>query len=197
MTIIRRFEFSGDNQITAQIADNIDDFLWVAFAQNSGGNCIIEKQAQFQPNQTYFSLERSVDEVKAFAVDSSKIYIAYEDSSLIGEFISKSNPLSSTPIEISKTTTESPVDILVNGSDVWFLLPGSSSGENAKLLLYDTSGNFDQTVDLSSSGEEVTNASKIAISDTNDLWITTNEDPASIVRVFEISGGLYDFEITN
>jgi hypothetical protein len=195
MTLNRRFNFSDDNQITAQKADNINNFLWVAFAQNTDGNCIIEKEAKFHPTQTYFSLERAVTEVNAMDLDSSKLYVSYNDSSLLGEIISKNNPLTSTT-EISKgAIVESPIDVLINGTDLWYLLPGNASGTNAKLLKYNTSGVLQQTVDLSKSGEIVVNAKSMTIDSNDDIWIGTYETPAKIVRVFEISGGLYDFTI--
>ncbi len=196
MTTTRRFEYSNDKQITAQIADEIDNFLWVGFAQNSDGNCILEKQAQFFPTQNYFSIERDVDKIVEMDLDSSNLYVAYDDVTLLGEIFSKINPLSNT-IEISRgLLVESAVDVKVNGSDLWFLFPGNASGTNAQLRKYDTSGVFQQTVDLIKSGSVVNNASTMTIDDNNDIWIGTFTNPATVVRVFEISGGLFDFEVT-
>ena len=195
MTINRRFDYIDDKKITAQKSDNIADFLWVAFAQNTDGNCLIEKVAKFHPTQVYYSLERAVNEVNAMDVDSTNLYVSYNDSSLLGEIISKTNPLTSTT-EISRgAIVESPVDVLINGTDLWFLLPGDISGVNAQLLRYNTSGVLQQTVDLSKSGSTVYNAKSMTIDGNNDLWLATYTTPATIVRVFEISGGLYDFSI--
>lgn len=195
MTNTTRFNFSSDKQITAIKSDAIDDFIWIGFAKNSDNNCVIEKAGKFRPTQTHFSLERAVDEVIAMDLDSSNVYVAYDDSTLLGEIISKFNPLTSTT-DISKGSyNESPVDVSVDSTDLWFLLPGSISGENAKLLKYNTSGTFQQEVDLSKSGSTVTNAEKMAIDSSGDIWISVNEDPGSIVRVFAISGGSYDFTI--
>ena len=196
MTSIRRFEYSSDKQITAQISDEIDNFLWISFAKNSDGNVILEKQAKFFVTQTYFSLEREVTEVNAMDLDSSNLYVSYIDSTLLGEIISKNNPLTNTT-EISKGSfIESPVDVKVNSSDLWFLLPGNASGTNTKLLKYNTSGTFIQEVDLIKSSLVVNNASTMTIDDNNDIWIGTFTNPATVVRVFEISGGLFDFEVT-
>jgi len=195
MTQIRRYEYSNDKQITAQISDNFNDFLWVAFAQNSNGNCVLEKQAKYHVTQTYFSLNRSVTKINALDIDSSKLYVSYEDSTLLGEIISKSNPLTSTT-EISRgTIVESPIDIKINGTDLWYLLPGILSGTNAQLLKYSTSGVLQQTVDLAKSGSIVYNANTMTIDNNGDIWIASYETPAKIIRVFEISGGLYDFTI--
>ncbi len=196
MTSTRRFEYSSDKQITAQIADEIDNFLWVAFAQNNDGNCILEKEAKFFPTQTYFSIEREVDEIVEMDLDSSNIYVAYNDTTLLGEIFSKNSPLTST-IEISRDSiVESPVDVKVNSSDLWFLLPGNASGTNAQLLKYNLSGILEQTVDLTKSSETVVNAKTMTIDENDDIWIGTFTDPATVVRVFQISGGLYDFSVT-
>ncbi len=196
MTSIRRFNYSNDKQITSQIVDEIDDFIWIVFAKNSDGNCILEKEAKFFPTQTYFSIERSVDEIVAMDLDSSNIYVAYNDPTLLGEKISKISPLTNTT-QISKDSfIESPVDIKVNSSDLWFLLPGNASGTNAKLLKYNTSGVFQLEVNLINSFETINNAISMTIDDNNDIWIVTHTDPTILVRVFEISGGLFDFSTT-
>lgn len=195
MSINRRFDYIDDKKITVQKSDNISDFLWIAFAQNSDGNCLIEKVAKFHPTQVYYSLERAVNEVNAMDVDSSNLYVSYNDSDLLGEIISKTNPLTSTT-EISRgAIVESPVDVLINGTDLWYLLPGDASGTNAQLLRYNTSGVLQQTVDLSKSGSTVYNAKSFTVDGNNDLWIATYTTPSTIVRVFEISGGLFDFNI--
>ncbi len=196
MTSIRRFNYSNDKQITSQIADEISDFLWVAFAKNNNGNCILEKQARFFPTQTYFSIERSVDKIVTLDVDSSNIYSAYDDSVLIGEIFSKISPLTSSTQISRGSIVESPVDVKVNSSDLWFLLPGNASGTNAQLLKYSLSGVLQQTVDLAKSSEIVVNAKTMTIDENDDIWIGTFTDPATVVRVFAISGGLFDFEVT-
>jgi len=196
MTITRRFDFSDDKQITAQKADNFANFLWIAFAKNSNGKCIIEKNGKFSPKQVYYSLNREVNNVNAMDLDSSKLYVAYEDATLLGEIISKINPLTSVTTISKGAIVESPIDVLINGIDLWFLLPGIASGTNAKLLKYDTSGVLQETVDLNKSGNIVNNAKSMTIDSNDDIWIVTYENPARLVRVYEMSGGVYDFTIT-
>lgn len=197
MVTFKRFEFADEKEITAQKADNIDNFLWVAFAQNSSNNCVIKKSGFSFPTQVYYSLNRQVNQVNALDLDDTNIYVAYDDSTYLGEIISKINPLTVFTTISKVGIFESPVDVAINGTDLWYLLPGSASGTNAKLLKYDTDGVFQQTVDLITSGvETVTEATSMAIDTNNDIWITTFTDPARVVRVFELSGGIYDFEIT-
>lgn len=195
MTSINRFTYSR-KQITSQKADNDNNFLWVAFAQNDSGICYLEKKAKFKPDQTYYSLQREVTEINAMDVDSSNLYISYEDTTLLGEIISTTNPLTTTT-EISRgVIVESPVDVAINGSDLWYLLPGDLSATNAQLLKYNTSGVLQDTIDLLKSGLTVVNAKSMAIDSNGDIWITTNTTPATLVRVFEISGGTYEFAVT-
>ena len=195
MTQITRYTFSK-KQITAQVADNYNNYLWTAFAQNTSGICYLEKKAKFKPDQTYYSLQREVTGINALDVDSSKLYVAYNDATLLGEIISKSNPLSSYTQISRGTIVESPVDIVIDGTDLWFLLPGILSGENAQLLKYNTSGVLQETIDLSKSGLSVVNAKSMTIDANDDIQIITYEKPVNLVRVFELSGGTYDFAVT-
>ncbi len=198
MTSIRRFEYSNDKQITTQKTDEFADFLWVGFAKNSDGNCILEKQAKFFPTQTYFTIERAVDQIVEMDLDDTNLYVAYNDTTLLGEIYSKTNPLT-TATEIPRDSiVESPVDVKIDilTDDLWFLLPGNASGTNAQLLRYDTVGVLQQTVDLVKSGNIVINASTMTIDENSDIWIGTFTNPATVVRVFQISGGLYDFSVT-
>ena len=199
MTLINRFEYSSDKQITAQRGDEDNNFLWVAFAQNSDGNCIIEKQSFSDPLQTYFSLERSIDNVNEIDSDSTNIYFAYDDATLLGEIVNQNTPLSVTTTISRGVIVEAPVDVKIDTltSDLWFLLPGNASGTNEQLLRYNTSGVLQQTVDLIKSSETVINAKTMTIDDNSDIWIGTFTDPATVVRVFQISGGLYDFTVTD
>lgn len=149
MTIISRFNFSDNKQITAQISDELTNHLWTAFAQNSNGVCYLKKQSCLSPNQNYYTLNRYVTSINALDYDASNIYVAYSDITYLGEIISKINPLTST-IYISKGYfQESPVDIKVNGTDVFFLLPGNITGETAKLVKYNISGVLQNTIELS------------------------------------------------
>lgn len=188
-----RFEYSENTQITAKIAEDTNDSLWVAFAQNSSGNCILEKQFPFSPTQTFFTLTKSVDEINSLAIDSTNLYASYTDSTLLGEIFPVNNPSSSTTISIPAGINESPVDILIDGSDLWYLIPGDISGENTKLLKYNTSGVLQDTIDLSKTGLIITNANKMVLDTNEDIRISTYTNPATIVRVFESSPSVYDF----
>lgn len=195
MTINRRFTYT-DPQITASKIDNTNTFIWLAFAKNSSGKCIIEKETAFQPTQTFYTIERSVDEVKAIDLSSAYLYVIYDHATIFAERFSLSNPLTSaTQINRPGGINESPVDVLYDGTNVWVLTPGSISGENAKLLRYDTTLTLQETVDLTKSGATVTDAISLASDSSGDIWVCTNTTPAQYVRVYSLSGGGYDFSI--
>jgi len=193
MTIITRFNFSDNKQITTQIADNESNHLWTAYAQNANGICLLKKQGAFNPYQTYYTVSRYVTNINALDYDIDNLYVAYDDSVYLGEILDKLNPLTSTTYISKGTFAESPIDVKVNGTDLWFLLPGNISGQNAKLLKYDTDGIYQDEIELTT----VVDAKNMVIDENDDIWIITYTDPVQLVRVFELSGGSYDFDITN
>lgn len=173
MTTFRRFTYTNKN-ITAQKADEIDNFLWLAFAQGDDGKCVIKKCAFGYPTQVYYSLNREVTEINELDLDVDNLYVAYNDATYLGEIISKSNPLTTT-VPISRgVIEEAPIDVKVSDDYVWFLLPGNASGTNAKLLKYDTSGVLQQTVDLSKSGEIVYNAKSMVIPENEEAGVAND-----------------------
>ena len=146
---IERFNFDTNKQITAMLADSLSNHLWTAFAKDSNNICYLKKQGYQNPSQTYYSLPRYVDEITGLALDSTNIYVAYDDSTLLGEILSKTNPLSIST-EISKgAITEAPVDVITSDGNVFYLIPGNTSGTNAKLVKYNSSGVLQNTIDLS------------------------------------------------
>jgi len=193
---IKRIEYTNNKRISASKSDLTNNGIWITFAKDSDNNVIIERQSAFDPEQNFFSLTRTVDAVNDLDIDSSNLYVAYSDTTLLGEIISLNNPLTIT-ITISRPVglTEDPVAILVNATDLFFLIPGILSGENASILRYDTSGVLQETIELTKTAETVINASTMDLSDIEDIWVGTNTDPAQFVRVFELSGGGFDFEV--
>lgn len=191
---IRQITYPTNKNITALKVQ--DAFLWVAFDKNNSNNCIIEKQFATEPTQTFFTLTRAVDKVVKMDADGTKLYVAYEDETYFGEFYSLTNPLTSfTTIAIPSGVVEFPVDIFVNGSYVYFLTPGNISGENAKIIKYNTSGVFQEEIDLTKSGLTIYNAGSMSMDAIGDIYIVTYTDPATVVRVFEVTGG-WDFAET-
>lgn len=195
MTVIRRFTY--DNPlITALIEDEIGYYAWLGFAEEDG-ECLIKKVWGGSPDQIFFELSREVESINAFAIDTTQLYVAYTDDELLGEILTQSNPVSgNTEIEIPSGVTQFPVDVKVNGTDLFFLLPGSDSGTNAQILVYDTDGDYQETIDLSNSSDTVVDAISFDIDADDNLWVATNTSPATVVRVWQESSGDWFFEVT-
>ena len=196
MTTTRRFEYPDDKRIKILRTETASRFLWEAFNLNDD-ICIIQKVGGFEPKQIYYRLEREVLSIPAMKLDADNLYVAYEDESLIGEIISLTNPLTSTTeISIPSGIAESPVDVIVDDSDLYFLLPGNITGENAKIIKFNTSGVFQFIIDLSKTGEDITNAKSFTIDSNGDIQVVTYTDPTKVVRVFDTGGFVFDFEST-
>lgn len=196
MVIKRKFDYT-EPTITAQTVDDSTQFLWLAFSQNADGNCILKKVSAFDPSQVFFSIEIAVTEITNMVLVSTLLYLSYNDSSLIGAKYNATNPLLAhaeftKPIGIS----EEAIGLVVDGSDVFFLLPGNTSGNNSQVVKFNTSAVFDQTIDLLKSGNIVTDASSIAVDGSNNIWIGTLTAPANLVRVYDTGGNIWDFTIT-
>lgn len=196
MTTIRRFP-SDNERISCQVIDLDNNFLWIAYEQNSDGICIIQKVSAFSPDQVYFTIEREVSKISQLFINDDYIYAIYSDSTLIAEKLSITNPLTSTQVFNRQIDlVEYPIDIIVEGFQVFILTPGEETGENAKVLIYDTDGNFDEEIDLIRTGEEVLNARSFAMDENGDLWIGTYTDPTNLIRVYQETGGDWNFAIT-
>lgn len=192
----QRIVYVDDPKISAIKVDTVDNFVWVAFEKNTSDIVVLEKQTGTDPSQSVFSVNKSVDEINSMDIDATNLYVAYEDDTLFGEQINKDNPITLTvTIPFPVSANESPIYVRINGSDIWFLTPGSASGENAKLYKYDTTPTLQETVDLTKSGAIVTNAQSFDFDSNGDIWIVTNTSPANYVRVYALSGGGYDFTV--
>lgn len=194
MTIIRRITYTEPTP-SAFIVDDTNDTIWVGFGA-SGGVCTIKKLSSTQPEQVYYNLSRSVSAINALALDSTYLYIAYNDATLFGEQIALSNPLTTyTTITYPVTVNEAPIKVVVdNSGNIWYLTPGVASGENAKLIRYNSSFVFQEILDLNASGNIVTDATDIVVDSNGELRIVTNTDPATLIRVYD-SGG-YTYTVT-
>ena len=179
MTQIKNYNFS-ENEITTFIVQSAG-FLWIAFAQDDDGNCALQKVSQNNPLQVYFDIDIAVTEIKKLFILGSYIYLALDNTSYIGARYSLTVPqITSTNFTLPAGITEAPVDVLANGSDLFYLIPGDLSGTNAKIVKMSLTGIFDQTIDLAT----VTNAKSFTIDGNGDLWVVTNQSPLKYVRVY-------------
>lgn len=184
MTVIKNYNFS-ENEIS-DIARDVTNgnFLWIAFSQDASGNCAFKKVSANNPLQTYFDIDIATTEIKKVYVSGSYVWVALDDSSLIGKRLHISNPIGNTlDLTMLAGITEAPVDVLLNGSYIYFLIPGDLSGTNAKILEYTWStGIYNQTIDLTT----VTNAKSFTVDDNDEIWVVTYTNPGTLVRVYDL-----------
>ena len=161
------------------------NYLWLLQANN------LKKVSVNNPLQIYFDIDQTVTLVKGY-ISGNYIYLAVNDDTYIGKRYSLANPtITYSSFTLPEGITEAPVDVLANGSDLFYLFPGSGSGQNAKIVKMSTTGTFDQTIDLST----VTNAKSFTIDNNGELWIVTNSSPVEYVRVYETSGGVWAYTV--
>lgn len=196
--MIRREEFTNKETISAIVAEQNNNFLWIAFQINSDGDIIILKTSATEPNQIYFEITREFDEVIGLKTDTNNLYAIYKDTNILAEVFNLFNPLTSyTQISRPETINEDPIDFTIDNSYIYILLPGNLSGEIAKILIYDISTkNLQETIELSQSGTDIINAKSISIDDSSNLWVATYTDPVQLVRVYNPGSG-YILQITN
>jgi len=181
---IKKFNYSETEISDIAVDTNNSEYLWAAFKQSSSGNCALQKLSAHNPLQTYFDIDIVATEISKIIIYSTSIYVALNDVTYFAKIYDVTNPLSDvTSIAIPSGITQKPIDIVV-GNYLYILLPGSTSGTNAKICVFSTVGVFSETIDLPT----VTNAESFTIDSSNNLWIVTNELNAKLIRVYDDSG---------
>lgn len=188
---IRNFEYDR-TEITASLITG--NYLWLAF-EGSGGSCTLLKVSAFNPEQVFYTITVPVDKINKIKLSGDYIYLAVEDDTYIGAVYKITNPLTVYYYltQPSGLVEQKSYDIVKATSNIFVLIPGELSGENAKVLRYNTSYIYQETIDLIKSGDEIVNARTMDIDDNENLWIATYTNPAKLVRVYE-SGGSYEFK---
>ena len=179
MTIIRQFT-SSETQPTAIKYDS--GFLWIAYTLSSGV-CTIQKVIATDPSQIAIDFDISVNAINDIETYISYVFLAYDDSTLLGQRYAKTNP-SYTPVDYDKpvSVTEEAIACLLTSTHVYFLTPGIESGENAKIIKFTLSGTFVEIIDLTT----VTNAKSFTIDANDEIRVVTFSSPAQLVRVYDL-----------
>jgi len=181
---IKKFGYSETEISDIAVDTNNSEYLWVAFKQDTSGNCKLKKVSAHNPLQTYYDIDITTTEISKMIIYSTDIYVALNDTTYIASIYSITNPIGDvTNVDIPSGITQKPIDIVV-GNYLYILLPGSTSGTNAKICVFTTAGVFSETIDLST----VTNAESFTIDSNNNLWVVTNELAAKLIRVYDDGG---------
>ena len=186
--------------VTAVEADDTGTkYLWIAFSKNMAGNCLLWKVSANNPSQKFYEFTHAVEKIVAMKILENYIFLALDDSINLGYFYARTAPITTqNAIVIPSGVNEAPVDIAVDSinSKVYFLTPGNESGEVAKIIKCNNVGIYEETIELSESGTIINNAKSITVDSNGDIWVATYTDPVELVRIFENSGGIYEFEVT-
>jgi len=191
MTIIRNYNFDT-TKITALAVDSSNgEFIWIGFAKNASNVCILQKVSAHDLSQVYYEMELPVDEISFIHIFGSYLYVAVDDSIYLYYKISLSSPLTiQTGVAIPSGINEVPLSILDDDTYIYILTPGIAIGENAKIIKFSSALVFQETIDL---GE--TNSVGFTISGT-DIWVVTSSSPSKLIRVYQLSGGIYTTDTT-
>jgi hypothetical protein len=190
----RDFDFLT-KQVTAIKADtNSPGYLWVAFSLNENSVCKLQKRGGHDVSQLYYDIDLSVDSINSLEILFSYIYLAVNNSENLGYRYVLSTPLTTeTAIVKPVSVTENPIDLVGLGSYIYYLTPGTESGEFAKVIKLNTSGVVQEILTMDASAKEIHGAKSIT-TDGSNLWIVTTNTPTELIRVYD-SGGL-QYEVT-
>lgn len=193
MTQIKNYNYS-EKEISMMVVDS-NGYAWLGFNQDSSGNCAFQKVSGNNPLQKYYDIDIATTKIKCGTILDDYIYIGLNDDDLIGKRYGLLNPLTITnDFTLPVGITEAPVAVIANGNYVYFLIPGLTSGTNAKICIFTLAGVYQETIDLAT----VTNASSFTIdTDNTELWVVTNQIAITYTRVYQISGGVWTYTVNS
>lgn len=166
-------------------------FTWIAFA-GTGGNSYLYRVSPFNPEDIDFQVTVPVDRITSMKASGLYLYCSVDDDTYIGARFDIYNPIGSySYINKPDGITEESIDVAIGDSSWALLIPGSDSGENAKVLIY-SGTTLQDTVELDESGKTIIDASSITVDDNDTLWIATNTNPIKLVKLTFESAQQYE-----
>lgn len=197
MPIFRSFKFDLTD-VTAMVADESSTrFIWAAFELDATVGLLLKKLDAFDLDQLFSEVQIDADKIVELIDDVNFIYGAVEDDINIGFRVLKTTPVTTiTNFTIPIGVNEFPIDIVLDGIDLFYLTPGNASGEFAKVIKMDNAGTLDQVITLDESTKPINNAKSITVDTNNNLWIVTANNPTELIRLFQDSFGDYQYEVT-
>src|SRR5574343_1853239 len=164
-----KYTFSGKQKITASFVTG--DYIWIAF-YGVDNECTLYQSSVFNPNQIFWDLDITADEIKSIVEDATYLYLALDDTTNIGGKVTKASPAVTYFVK-NVGIIEEAVDVIEDSTFVYFLTPGIDSGVNSKIAKYNKSSRaFVEIIDLST----VTNAKNIDIDNSGVLWVQSDLD---------------------
>lgn len=186
---IRNYNFDK-TEVTSLLID--DNYIWIAF-KSSSGTSTLRKVSSFDLTQVYYEFNIPVDEITNMKIVGTNIYLSFDDDTYIGGYYNRTNPLTLNGyLSKPESIVEKSIDVVSDGTYIFFLIPGIESGTNTKVLKYTTSI-LNDTIDLIT----INNAVSMTIDTNDNIWIVTNEDPSKLVKVYIESGDSYGYSKWN
>jgi len=176
-----KYLFSGEQKITASFVTG--NYLWLAFYGVSNV-CSLFQASVFNPNLISWDLDITGDEINSIIEDTTYLYLALNDSVNIGAKVVKAAPAATYFIK-NVGIVEEAIDLTRDTTYIYFLTPGNISGVNTKIAKYNASTRaFVEIIDLTT----VTNAAKIDIDNTGNLWVQSDLDGTPKITKVWFSG---------
>jgi hypothetical protein len=177
------FTFPDKNKITALFQEGI--YLWISFL-GIGELCELCKTDYTNPDSIYFSLNIPVSEITNLLDDSTYIYFSCDSEVYCAGRISKTNPLTTYKyVAVPAGIIEKTIDLVYDSTYLYLLVPGISSGTNAKIIMLDKSTmEYIGTIELN----DVFNAVNIDVDGEGNIWVTSNLATTPIITKVYYSG---------
>jgi hypothetical protein len=191
MNIIKKYNFDEKQISSICVQKTTTPRIWIGFKKNTSGICELNQYSVNNLNTQYYNISLSVDEITKIYFFGTRIYIAVDDDEKFLIYFTATSPLTQTTINIPSGINESVIDILDDGTYLYFLLPGENT-TNAKILKFSTTMVLQDTIELT----DAHNVNSFTIDSNGDIWCTTYEENSKLIRVY-LDGGSYTFDVIN
>lgn len=175
----------NENSVSYTLID--DNYIWIAF-DGIDNISTIYKSSVFNPNTIFWNVDVVADEITSLWQDTLYVYGSLDDDTNIGVKFLKTSPNTFSYYVKQSGINEEAIDVIVDATYIYFLTPGTISGENAKICKYNkTSLAFVETIDLTT----VFNANKIDIDRSGNLWVLSDTNPVILTKVYYSGSWLF------
>lgn len=197
MSTFRDYQYSLTD-VTAICVDTTNsNYVWIAFAQNSNSVCLLKKVSAYDLSQVYYTVSVPVTSINSMTVTNGNIFLAVTHVTIFAISYSVTNPLTTfTTINYPSGVVESPIQVLANGTNVYFLTPGLGSNDS-KIVIATNALVFSSTVSLMESGMNFHSATTFTVNPaTGDFWVAANTTPVKLLRVFQNYDASWNFAVS-
>jgi hypothetical protein len=191
MGFFRDYTYST-TKVTAICTDTTNgNFLWVAFSQNSSGNCLLLKVSATDLNQVYYTVQVPVTCINSMVITNGYLFVAVTHSTYFAFAYSLSAPLTTFLTQFKPTgVTESPVAVATDSSgDAYFLTPGNAAGQYATVVVMNNTFTVLEVLVMNQEGVYVNNAVSLTVDSNTNVWVVTKNSPSYLVRIWLATGG--------